>query len=197
MFFALLAVVAMVACEDNLEGNKGVDTKYDFAFDASGVCYSQSAKEVSQSEFEEKVVGYCWSCGDWYEIYSDGSVSSEDYGASKTGLSTTRIHYFKDNNEVKNYSTSTAYPPGMDSGYGIYKYTFDSSKIYFGDDRNARYQILEVSEEEMAVIMQYKYYQGYDSQIKTKYILTTFVKLTEEQHKKVEEVHWRNWAEVE
>ena len=201
IFLALLAVAAMVACEKEHENTLGEKSKYDFAFDESGVCYSKNAAGVSHVEFSENVVGSCWVRNHWYEIYSDGTVAKTQYGMHNgiltPGFVSWAYYYFKDDSEIKTYSSRTHLPEGMDSGYSIGAYRFDNSAIYFGENTDAKYQILEIVDDEIVVIMRDTYSQGGDDGVKVRYFLTTLSRLSEERHQAMEEKYWRNWDEVE
>ena len=76
IFLALLAVVAMVGCESNLDWPSKIEQKYSFAFDEKGVCYSTNTEGITHAEFAEEVVGYGWKEISSYKIFENGQISS-------------------------------------------------------------------------------------------------------------------------
>lgn len=155
MFLALLAVVAMVACEDNLEGKSGVETEFDFAFNESGECYSTKTEGISASVFAEQVVGYGWKVLGAYEIYEDGSVSTQDYWRTILGAYAPNL-YFESNEKVIEYSRF------LDMyRYLPVDYIFDNSKIFYEGKRNFyKYLILKVDEDSMECMKKFQDFYG-------------------------------------
>lgn len=155
IFLTLLAVVAMVACEDNLEGKSGVETEFDFAFNESGECYSTKTEGISASVFAEQVVGYGWKALGAYEIYEDGSVSTQDYWRTISGAYAPNL-YFESNEKVIEYSRF------LDMyRYLPVDYIFDNSKIFYEGKRNFyKYLILKVDEDSMECMKKFQDFYG-------------------------------------
>lgn len=185
LFLALLAMVAFVACEKTEDGI--------FTFDKDGNCIDKAGREVSAEEFAQKAVGFCWKRNAWYEINNDGIVSGQEYHKGWYGFSPTEYYYFIDNSNVKCYIWNGADPVGDSGYYKFSTYGFIDSEIYFEDEEKALYQVLEIVDDSMTVIMQQAYI---DNGIpKMRYFLTTLTKLTEEKHQEIEERYWMNWDE--
>jgi hypothetical protein len=183
LFLALLAMVAFVACEKTEDGI--------FAFDKEGNCIDKAGREVSAEEFAQKAVGYCWVQNDLYEIFSNGTVSDEEYHKDWLGYSSTEYFYFMDENSVKSYTWRGSRPVGGNCGYRYGTYSFENSEIYFADNQQALYRVLEITDNSMTVILHQKYLDN--GSPKMRYLLTTFTKLTEEKHQQIEELYWVDW----
>ena len=174
IFLALLAVVAMVACEDNLEGKSGEATEFDFAFNEAGECYSTKTNGISASVFAEQVVGYGWKALGAYEIYEDGSVSTQNYWRTILGAYAPNL-YFESNEKVIEYSRL------LDKyRYLPVDYVFDDSKIFYAGKRNFyKYLILKVDEDSMECMKKFQDFYG----------LVVFQRMTAEELEESKEKH--------
>lgn len=186
IFLALLAVVAMVACEDNLEGKSGVETEFDFAFNEAGECYSVKTKGITQSEFVEKVVGYGWEEESSYEIFDNGNISSKDYWDDMIGGLPIDL-YFESDKCLKAFSWNSGLAP-LDGQYGYYtwNFIFDNTRIILDGDRSRYlYLILTVTEDTMVCI----------EKLGKDYALVTFKRMTAEELEAKQQKYYRNWSE--
>lgn len=188
IFLALLAVVAMVGCNENLEETQGIATKFDFAFDVEGVCYSKSTEGITDAEFAEMVVGYGWENVSTYEIFANGNISTKDYWDYMIGGAPVDL-YFESDKVLRIFQYLDGAPGGLENKYGYWKrdIIFDSSRIIFDGDRSRyKYLILTVSDDTMVCIS--KQSKGYH--------LVTFKRMTaEELETKLQKYH-RDWWEV-
>lgn len=187
IFLALLAVVAMVACEDNLEGKSGEATEFDFAFNESGECYSTKTNGISASVFAEQVVGYGWKIVSSFEILENGKFSEYEWWGMMDGGTMTHI-YFESKNVIKSFVETMVSGGDIICGYYTDNILFDNSKVYFADSRNKyRYLVLTVDEKSMTCI------EG----VNNTYVFTTFQRMTPEELEKVQQTYTRNWDEAE
>ena len=176
VFLALLAVVAMVACEDNLDGNNGIATEFDFAFNESGVCYSTKFNGISHTTFIKKVVGNGWEYDSSYEIFKNGNISKEDFYSTVDGGSDPHL-YFETESVYKTfiYEDPNIIPVPHPYVYYDTEFIFDDSKLFSVLDGNRNfyeYLILSVNEEFMRCIMRFNMKD---------YILITFKRMTPEK----------------
>ncbi len=168
IFLALLALAVMVGCSDNLDWPSKIEQKYNFAFDAEGVCYSKNIEGITHAEFAEKVVGYGWKMLSGFVIFENGQVSKEELQLDGIYISKC---YFETEKIFKHFHSHTMSFTG-DRLY-VYRnkdYVFDDSKIYFGDDYT--YLILSIKEDTMECIWLY----GRD-----RYAFVTMKRMTQEE----------------
>ena len=184
LFLTLLALVTFVACEKAEVNPTSVPSKYDFAFDENGECYSQSESGINSDEFFEKVVGYGWRVESVHAILSDGTISTRDWWLDNVGASLP-LPYFMDEKNFKSFSINSALSPGYDAGFYFSQYEFCDSKIYFSGSQRYTYNILEVDSQYMTCI---KVDGG-------GYILVVYKRLTDEELLKIQEKYTINWAE--
>ena len=134
IFLALLAVVAMVACEDNLEGKSGEATEFDFAFNSEGECYSQNLNGIDANTFVNELQNSGWKQLELYKIMDNGNVEFANYWDDRDGGGP--CHFYIDGTVLTQYISTTAYPPGEDMGYRNYDYTFEDSAIRINTTMN-------------------------------------------------------------
>lgn len=206
IFLSLLAMIAFVACNNtddadviipdnpNIEPEvEVVDSVYDLAFDDNGVCYSKNTSGITQETFEDKVVGYGWIEISCHEIFENGKLNGEDYWYMMDGGSRHHL-YFESESIVKDFSSSTAFPPegygypnAGQNGFSTYAYHFDASKIYINEAKNTYSRlILEVAEQDIMVCIW---------ALNGDYALTVYKRMTEEQLAYFKQTYTRNWDE--
>ncbi|MBE6213081.1 MAG: hypothetical protein E7131_00170 [Rikenellaceae bacterium] len=199
MFLALLAVVAMVACEDKStpqtppnEPETEVATKYNLTFNSEGECYSQSFEGISEDVFTAEIKNYGWKQIDLHEIFDNGNIEVANFWEGRDGGGS--YNFYINETVLTQYTSSSAYPPGEDKGYCNYDYAFEDSAIRIKDNTILMFRLLELDDDTMVCIE----YIGTNALFtKNIYGLGTYKRMTPEELEKVQQTYTRNWDEAE
>lgn len=98
---AVVLCLGLSSCSD--------DDGWTFQFDGNGECYAPSVSPITQTEFEEKVVGNAWVHVSTHEIGKDGKCLGKEYYEGLDGASTT-TYFFENSNTMKSYFYIDAFP---------------------------------------------------------------------------------------
>ena len=209
IFLALLAVVAMVACEDKTneqipnkepelpETTTETTTKYNFAFNSKGECYSQSVEGIGEDVFTAEIINHGWEQVELHEIFDNGNVEYADYWEERDGGGIASPFYI-DNTVLTQYLSTTAYPPGEDMGYRNYDYTFEDSAIRINttmniEDKNIpMYRILEV-DTDLMICIEFIGISGYNN--KKIFGLAAYRRMSAEELEECRQKYTQNWSE--
>ena len=191
LFLALFAMVAFVACEKEEVNPTSVPSKYDFAFDENGVCYSKNTEGISEVVFTNEVVGYGWLEIDTHRVKENGQLEAQDYWSTMVGFHRGQL-YFESAGMVKDYWGQHTDIPGIDDtgwqgGFYPYNSSFEAPTFYFDKNNRDYYSvILEVTDDKMVWLRKIT---------KDCYVVATYKRMTDDELTTFQEEYLRDWSE--
>ena len=176
------------------ESYKPKVSKYEFAFDENGVCYSKTYEGITQEEFDSKVMGYGWKEASSNRVLQSGEVLQDRYYFEVLGVGPEHLYFEKEGAATIFYHTG-AYDPANDNFVGERAYTYENSGLYNDWCKPSYYyMILEVSEDELVLLMCRDRARESNDWTYT-YTLNCYNRMTPEQLEEYQQTYTRKWGE--
>ena len=182
LFLALLAMVAIVACNNN----DGLEFGFDITIGPSGEYSVSGARTVSSEEFADKVIGAGWVRKAFHHINKNGSIDPVNQDARDDLRGHPFVYiYFENDNQFKYAEVTAVTYTGI-----IQEYLFRNSSINILDtDEHIQtdyYQVVDITENKLTVVRCTTYYNS-DNQLAHSSSYQEFERMSEEQLNKFKE----------
>ena len=194
LFLALLAMVAIVACNNN----DGLEFGFDITIGPSGEYSVSGARTVSSEEFADKVIGAGWVRKAFHYVNDNGSIDPINQDAQEDVLGYPTVFIYFENDHQFKYAEKTA----VTYIGKIREYLFRNSSINILDtDEHIQtdyYQVVDITENKLTMIRCTTYYNT-DNQLVHSSSYQEFERMSEEQLNKFKETfqegifdNWQN-----